>query len=204
MHSHSGVHFLLIFGIAFYPFLSAFFLETISLPPRYHLNTTSLPLNYYPVLTLYLPHALLPVKCSAISRRVNKYSSIVSTCSRVFYFFLCPLAPNRIRVSLFCLFSPWRMPSISSTFPLHFYFALQCKLHSLEQKQSFSLILFIFIGLTEPVFLFKYLSQSLFPLKICTSANFSVPLQAERIKPPTIRTEASVQRHIKYSVISQT
>ena len=61
---------------AFYLFLSAFFLETTSLPLRYHSITIQ-----------YFPRTLLPVKHSAISRRVNKYSSIVSTCSRVFYFF---------------------------------------------------------------------------------------------------------------------
>ena len=109
----------------------------------YHLVTNSIPLHYHSITIWYFPRTPL-VQCSAISRRANKYSSIVSTCSRVFYFFLCPLAPNRIRVSLFCLFSPWRMPSISSTFPLDLYFALQCTLHPLEQKQSFSLIFIYF------------------------------------------------------------
>ena len=107
------------------------------------LHTISIPLHYHSITIQYFPRTPL-VQCSAISRRANKYSSIVSPCSRVFYFFLCTLAPNRIRVSLFCLFSPWRTPSISSTFPLYLYFALQCKLHSLEQKQSFSLIFMYF------------------------------------------------------------
>ena len=82
-----------------------------------NLHTISIPLHYHSITIQYFSRNPL-VQCSAISLRVNKYSSIVSTCSWVFYFFPCPLAPNRIRVSLFCLFSPWRTPSMSSTFPL--------------------------------------------------------------------------------------
>ena len=38
-----------------------------------------MPLHYHSMTIQHFPRALLPVKCSAISRRVNKYSSIVST-----------------------------------------------------------------------------------------------------------------------------
>ena len=54
------------------------------------------------------------------------------------------------------LFSPWRARQVSPRF------------------------LFIFIGLTEPVFLFKYLSQSLFTSKICKYTTFFVPLRGKR------------------------
>ena len=110
----------------------------------YHLVTNSIPLHYHSITIWYFPRTPL-VQCSAISRRANKYSSIVSTCSRVFYFFLCPLAQNRIRVSLFCLFSPWRARQVFPPPSLYTFILLSnAVLHSLEQKQSFSLIFIYF------------------------------------------------------------
>ena len=48
---------------------------------RNYLVTTSIPIHYHPVLSPYFATYL-----SAFIRRVNKYSSIVLTSSRVFYF----------------------------------------------------------------------------------------------------------------------
>ena len=76
------------------------------------------------------------------------------------------------------ILSPYLATTLSLTstlYTLHlpvftFYFTplfllSNAALHSLEQNKVSPWFLFIFIGLTEPVFLFKSLSQSLFPLK---------------------------------------
>jgi hypothetical protein len=51
---------------------------------------------------------------------------------------------------------------------------------------------------------FMLKSQHVSFLYPCIIQKNVVLLQAESIKPPTIRTEASVQKHIEYSVISKT
>ena len=75
----------LVFSLPF----TYFFPLSFSQPPHYHLDTTSLPLNYYPVLSPYSPSLVL-----GEGPPVNKYSSIVSTCSRVFYFFSLSISPE--------------------------------------------------------------------------------------------------------------
>ena len=105
--------------------LSAFFLETTSLPLRCHSITIQLPSNTFPV----------PCHLSSARRYPAEYINI--------------LLLSRLVV--------------------------ECSIFSLS---------------ISPVFLFKYLSQSLFPLKICTSANFVVPLQSI----PTLEGDMSCEK----------
>ena len=104
--------------------LSAFFLETISLP-----------LNYYPVLSPYLPRALLPVKCSALTHRANLL-----------------LLPQRSPVSPVLTPYPLHLFSLWRTHAKHFlhlpftplFFALQCSIAFFRAKQSIFLTFIYF------------------------------------------------------------
>ena len=63
---------------------------------RNHLVTIPIPLCCHCITIQYFPRTILPVKCSATVRRVIFFYCLDFQSSILF--FLCPLAPNHIRV----------------------------------------------------------------------------------------------------------